>query len=298
MSQQPPLDRGEPSDQDAFGDASRRLRQDILSSWKRSMLAGLDPGAFKVPHQPDVDHDSPLTYAANPVMARVAADLADTGIGIVLADAQGHVISRVAERSVLSSLDRIELARGALYGESDIGTNAIGTAAAEQRPALVTGAEHFAVALDAMACAACPITDSAGRFVGVIDLTCAARDFNPLMLPLVKRTAAEIGLALEPSRETSREISREAARQRPGQPGALSDGVAVLVPGWSNLTPTQRVVAELAADGLTNRGVAERLFLSPHTVDFHLRQIYRRLGVSSRLELARMAERAVAAVKR
>jgi DNA-binding CsgD family transcriptional regulator len=227
-------------------------------------------------------------------MARVAADLADTGIGIVLADAQGHVISRMAERRVLGLLDRIELARGALYGEADIGTNAIGTAVAEQRPAVVTGAEHFAAALDAMACAACPVTDSAGRFVGVVDLTCAARDFNPLMLPLAKRTAAEIGLALG--------SSLEARRPLPSEPGALrgeaEGGIAALVPRWSHLTPTQRLVAELAADGLTNRSVAERLFLSPHTVDFHLRQIYRKLGVSSRLELARMAERAVAATRR
>jgi DNA-binding CsgD family transcriptional regulator len=61
------------------------------------------------------------------------------------------------------------------------------------------------------------------------------------------------------------------------------------VPGWADLTDTQRMVAELVADGLTNRGVGARLFLSPHTVDFHLRQIYRRLGVRSRVELARLA---------
>jgi PAS domain-containing protein len=46
-------------------------------------------------------------------------------------------------------------------------------------------------------------------------------------------------------------------------------------------------VAELIAEGLTNRQVGERLFVSPHTVDFHIRQIYRRLGVYTRVELAR-----------
>ena len=61
------------------------------------------------------------------------------------------------------------------------------------------------------------------------------------------------------------------------------------VPGWADLTDTQRMVAELVIDGLTNRDAGARLFLSPHTIDFHLRQIYRRLGVSSRVELARLA---------
>jgi hypothetical protein len=56
------------------------------------------------------------------------------------------------------------------------------------------------------------------------------------------------------------------------------------------------MVAELVVDGLTNRGVGARLFLSPHTVDFHLRQIYRRLGVRSRVELARLAGPACAKV--
>jgi DNA-binding NarL/FixJ family response regulator len=49
------------------------------------------------------------------------------------------------------------------------------------------------------------------------------------------------------------------------------------------------MVAELVIDGLTNRGVGAQLFLSPHTIDFHLRQIYRKLGIRSRVELARLA---------
>jgi transcriptional regulator of acetoin/glycerol metabolism/DNA-binding CsgD family transcriptional regulator len=58
--------------------------------------------------------------------------------------------------------------------------------------------------------------------------------------------------------------------------------------GWDSLTPTERSVAELVAHGLTNREAGERLFLSHHTVGFHLRSIFRKLDVSSRVGLARL----------
>jgi DNA-binding CsgD family transcriptional regulator len=56
--------------------------------------------------------------------------------------------------------------------------------------------------------------------------------------------------------------------------------------GWPSLTASERGVADLVASGLSNRETARRLFLSPHTVDFHLRQIYRKLEIGSRVELA------------
>jgi DNA-binding CsgD family transcriptional regulator len=52
------------------------------------------------------------------------------------------------------------------------------------------------------------------------------------------------------------------------------------------LTPTQRRVAELVASGLTNREAADRLFMSPHTVEAHLSAIYRALDIGSRGQLA------------
>jgi DNA-binding CsgD family transcriptional regulator len=55
--------------------------------------------------------------------------------------------------------------------------------------------------------------------------------------------------------------------------------------GWASLTDIERHVAELVAHGLTNRKAAEQLFLSPHTVDFHLRQIFRKLDINSRAAL-------------
>ena len=53
----------------------------------------------------------------------------------------------------------------------------------------------------------------------------------------------------------------------------------------SSLTDRERQVIELIAEGLKNRQIAERLFISPTTVTHHLSSIYSKLGVSDRLEL-------------
>jgi DNA-binding CsgD family transcriptional regulator len=49
--------------------------------------------------------------------------------------------------------------------------------------------------------------------------------------------------------------------------------------GWTALTTSELTVARLVADGLTNREVAERLFVSPHTVSSHLRHVFSKLGI-------------------
>jgi len=81
MPQQPPQ-VPEQSGHVAAGswDLPGRLRQDILPSWKRSLLAGLAPERFEVPHVTDVDEDGPLAWTAAPVMARLAGELEGMGI--------------------------------------------------------------------------------------------------------------------------------------------------------------------------------------------------------------------------
>ena len=54
------------------------------------------------------------------------------------------------------------------------------------------------------------------------------------------------------------------------------------------LTPQELQVARLVAEGLPNREVAARLFVSPRTVEFHLRNVFGKTGVTSRTELARL----------
>ena len=56
--------------------------------------------------------------------------------------------------------------------------------------------------------------------------------------------------------------------------------------GTAALTPRQRQICELAAVGKGNRAIAQELFLSIKTVETHLAAGYRKLGVSTRAELA------------
>jgi DNA-binding CsgD family transcriptional regulator len=56
--------------------------------------------------------------------------------------------------------------------------------------------------------------------------------------------------------------------------------------GPGSLTARERRVAALAADGLTNRGIADALVVTVSTVEFHLASTYRKLGIASRRELA------------
>ena len=56
--------------------------------------------------------------------------------------------------------------------------------------------------------------------------------------------------------------------------------------GWDGLTPTELAVSGLVAEGLTNREIARRLHVSPHTINTHLRHVFQKLSVPSRAALA------------
>jgi DNA-binding CsgD family transcriptional regulator len=63
--------------------------------------------------------------------------------------------------------------------------------------------------------------------------------------------------------------------------------------GWASLTPAENDVVRLVCDGLSNKDIATRLFVSPRTVQAHLGHVYTKLGLSSRVQLVQEAARRV-----
>jgi DNA-binding CsgD family transcriptional regulator len=64
--------------------------------------------------------------------------------------------------------------------------------------------------------------------------------------------------------------------------------------GWESLTRTELAVARLVVEGLTNRQIGERLFVSRRTVETHLAHVFQKLGISTRAQLAAEAGRRAA----
>ena len=61
--------------------------------------------------------------------------------------------------------------------------------------------------------------------------------------------------------------------------------------GWDSLTPTEQDVVRLVREGLGNKDIGDRLFISPRTVQTHLTHVYAKLGLTSRMQLAQEAGR-------
>jgi DNA-binding CsgD family transcriptional regulator len=99
-------------------------------------------------------------------------------------------------------------------------------------------------------------------------------------------TGAVLRLAVEiPSRDLAPVAAAVSEAPQPSAAGRTLD--PSLMTGWTELTDTERTVAELVARGMTNKQAGRRLFLSRHTVDYHLRRVFKKLGLNSRVELAR-----------
>jgi DNA-binding CsgD family transcriptional regulator len=355
------------------------VREEIVASWRRSIEHGVRLEVLDAPYDAQAGAGDLLSPAAGPVADAIAEDLDGTSVSLLLTDGEACIVDRrVPDRHLLSDLDRMSLAPGFRYSEDRVGTNAVAVALHEADSAVVTGGEHFADRLTAMACAATPVTDPAtGQVLGAVSLACRLKDASPLMLPFVRRAGREIEQRLADDRSAVNRVlleqflgarrrvkgpliavndrtmysnsaaaaivrhadrgvlwewasrvmaggntagaqlrlasgQRVAIRARPVEDGDVVAGALVRLDpvapdadpsperprpdpagtGWASLTGAERSVAAVIADGATNRQAAARLFLSRHTIDFHLRQIFRKLGIASRVELARVvAER-------
>ncbi len=124
---------------------------------------------------------------------------------------------------------------------------------------------------------------SAAR-LGQAQQTPASQRLGAWLMALVGETALASYAAAGAERDAAR--VRSLLRTRGVRPPVSGPRSA---PDWPELTESEFAVVSLVAQGATNREVAERLYLSPYTVNSHLRHVFTKLGIRSRVELARRA---------
>ncbi|WP_157556198.1 GAF domain-containing protein [Herbidospora yilanensis] len=178
--------------------AERAVREPILNSWRRCHDAGLNPGAFKVRVLDDLDFDSMLVRAAKPVLDRLQTDIADTPSGVFLSDASGVLAQRVlGDNSIRSAADALGVIPGFSYAESDIGTNAVGSALLERRTYQVSGSEHLWEALQRFAAVGSPVINPlTGRVEGVVCIASLGERMDARVRAMIRRTAYEVEQSL------------------------------------------------------------------------------------------------------
>ncbi len=245
----------------AGGAEATALREEIALSWDRCRVLGLSPDRFELPYT-DVDREGSLARAARGVIDRLADHLSGEMLSIVLTDARGRVIDRRAEdRGLRAHLDRISLAPGFSYAEPAAGTNAIGMALCEERPAVVLGTEHFVEVLQPMACYAVPVRDPLTQEIeGVLDITCDRNQAKSLALALVVQAGREIERNLYEN-ATSRErllLQRflTAVRERPAR-AVVAVGDDVVIANHSAATMLDRTQREQVWQSIASAPVVD-----------------------------------------
>ena len=238
-----------------------QVRDTILASWWRSRDWKVAADRIELSYVRDPDLDTPLTRTALPVLRQLRESLEGQPISVILTDANGIVLSRMAaDRELDRHLDSVKLAPGFSYAEESVGTNGIGTALEIGRPAHVFGHEHYAEKLEDLACAGVPIHHPiSGKTVGAVDLTCWRKDADPLLIALARTTADQITRALftagsAPELELLQEYLR-ACRRAGGIVVALNNDMVMMNEhARQTLDPGDQVVLlGQAADALASR---------------------------------------------
>jgi transcriptional regulator of acetoin/glycerol metabolism len=184
-------------------ESGRRVAADHAEhwrTWQRSRLAGAvseDPrldervlgGALLREH---VERLEPVAALGEAILARATALLAAHDFKLLVADAEGVIVAAAGGGRFEPAAREARLIAGACWSEATRGTNAIGTALAEQRSVVVAGRAHYARCYRELVCHAAPIVDHEGRLVGVLDATSHARHVDPAITAIVGATAAAL----------------------------------------------------------------------------------------------------------
>ncbi len=191
------------------------------------------------------------------------------------------LLARIALATYDDELAQLALSNSQRRAKLNPGIHAITATAAHVRGLLEPGRADLREAVDLFERAPRPLEHAAALEDFGVELTTTDREAAIDLLGRTLTLYSELGATWD-ARRVRRRLRELGVRRRlvTAEPETS---------GWAALTTSERTVAQLVAEGLTNREVAERLFVSPHTVNSHLRHVFSKLGINSRVELARLA---------
>ena len=129
---------------------------------------------------------SPLHQVLPELRAALTAVAEDARHVMVVTDADGVLLWREGSTRVRHRADALGFTEGARWTEGAVGTNAIGTALAEDAPVQIFSAEHFVRTHHGWTCTACPVHDPrSGELLGVVDVSGPAETVHPTTVALV-----------------------------------------------------------------------------------------------------------------
>jgi transcriptional regulator of acetoin/glycerol metabolism len=222
----------------------------IASSHRRSQHYGL-----RADRRPDFDplsvsalsalvEQNRMLYShALPAMETLYQQIANTHNSVLLTDARGVILHSLGDADFLEKANRVALTPGVDWSEESKGTNAIGTAIAEQTATTVHAEQHYLTANHFLTCSAAPIADHHGEVIGVLDVSGDRRSFHRHTMALVRMSALMIENQLFAA--AFEDAITLHFHTRPEFIGTLMEGIASFTPGGRFLAANRNGLFQL-----------------------------------------------------
>ncbi|GGC58918.1 sigma-54-dependent Fis family transcriptional regulator [Undibacterium terreum] len=230
---------------------SETTHPDLLQeSRQRSAAFGLDvhaePDFTALSHKElslAIEQNRTLHAYALPVMETLYEQISDTHSMVVLTDVKGHILHAFGDNDFLLKAEKVAIQPGVNWAESSKGTNAIGTALAEQAPTLIHAGDHYMAVNHFLTCSAAPIFDHQGNVVGVLDVTGDYRSYHKHTMALVRMSAQMIENQLFSA--AFEDAITLHFHSRPEFIGTLMEGIASFTPGGRFLSANRSALFQL-----------------------------------------------------
>jgi PAS domain S-box-containing protein len=180
------------------------LGPELEASWRRCQAAGVDPLAGRstvvlgsAEFAALAERKQDLIRVAKPFMENLYSLVAGSSFVVLLFDEQGYLLEAVGNPDRILASQDLNLNKGALWAEGEVGTNGAGTPLVLSRPFQVSGAEHYCQKHHRWTCSGAPIFDARGKTIGLLDMTGPVDETHIHTLGLVMAAVEAIQHELE-----------------------------------------------------------------------------------------------------